>query len=63
MAGLLKYAYKHTKKKDKLDTNTLPNPGGLLSKDIPSSYFGITNTHMCHVQQEASSEREGHIFC
>ena len=61
MAGLLKY-FKHTQKKDMLDTNTLPHPDGLLSRDIPSSYFGITNTHVCQVQQEASSKRESHLF-
>ena len=53
MAGLLKY-FKHTQKKDKLDTGTLPDPDGPLSRDIPSSSFGITNTR---VRQEASSKR------
>ena len=36
MEGLLIY-FKHTQKKDKLDTGTLPDPDGQLSRDIPSS--------------------------
>ena len=52
MAGLLKY-FKHTRKKD----STLPDPDGPLSRDIPSSSIGITNTRVRHVQREASSER------
>ena len=52
MAGLLKY-FKLAQKKD----NTLPDPDGPLSRDIPSSSIGITNTRMRQVQQEASSER------
>ena len=56
MAGLLKY-FKCTQKKDKLDTRTLPDPDGPLSRDIPSSPSGITNTRIRQVQQEASSKR------
>ena len=52
MAGLLKY-FKRAQEKD----STLPDPDGSLSRDIPSSSIGITNTHMRQVQQEASSER------
>ena len=36
MAGLLKYL-KCTQKKDKLNTGTLPDPDGSLSRDILSS--------------------------
>ena len=56
MAGLLKY-FTRTQKKDKLDTSTLPDPGGPSSRDIPFSSIGVTNTHMHQVLQEASSER------
>ena len=56
MAELLKY-FKCTQKKDKLYTGTLPDPDSPTSSEIPSSSIGITNTHMCQVQQEASSER------
>ena len=52
MAGLLKY-FKRAHKKD----STLPDPDGPLSRDIPSSSIGITNTRVRQVQQEASSER------
>ena len=53
MPGLLK-PLKHTYKKDKLDTGTLPNPDGPLSS---SSSTEITNIHVCQVQQEALSKR------
>ena len=56
MAELLRY-FKHTQKKDNLDTGTLPDPDGLLSRDILCSSIGITNIHVYKVQQEASSDR------
>ena len=52
MVRLLKY-FKcccNTQKKEKFDT--LPDPHGLLGKDIPSSSIGITNTRVHQVQQE-----------
>ena len=56
MAGLLKYFKRFdTQKKEKLDT--LPDPDGPLSKDIPSSSIGTTNSCVRQVQQD-----EGHIF-
>ena len=57
MAGLLKYFKCRCDKGDKLNTGILPDPEGPLSRDIPSSSIGITDTRMCQVQQEASSER------
>ena len=56
MAGSLKY-FKWAQKKDKLDAVTLPDPDGPLSRDIPFSSIGITNTHNHQVQQEGSSKR------
>ena len=48
MAGLLKYfkreVKRHYDKTDGLDTGTLPDPDGPLSRDIPSSTIGMTNT-------------------
>ena len=41
----------------KKDAGTLPDPDGPLSRDIPSSSIGIANTHVCQVQQKASSDR------
>ena len=46
--GLLNY-FKHTQKKDRLDTNTLLDPDGPLSRDISSSSIRITNPHVCQV--------------
>ena len=57
MAGLLKY-FHHTQGKDKLDTGTLPDPDGPLSKDVSSSSTEITNTCVRQVQQEALSKRK-----
>ena len=56
MAGLLKYFKRRcdTQKKEKLDT--LPDPHGPLSKDIPSSSIGITNIRVHQVQQEEEQE-------
>ena len=39
MAGLIK-CFKHIQKKDKLDTSTLPDTDGPLSRDISSSSIG-----------------------
>ena len=43
MAGLLKY-FKRRCDMQKKDAGTLPDPDGLLSRDIPSSSIGIANT-------------------
>ena len=44
--GLLK-CFKRTQKKDKLDTITLPDSVGPLSRNIPFSSIVITNQHPC----------------
>ena len=51
--GLLNY-FKCTQKKDRLDTNALPDPDGPLSRDISCSSIGITNTHVHHVSAAGS---------
>ena len=42
---------------DKLDTVTLTDSAGPLSRDVPSSSIAITNTHVYQVQQESSSKK------
>ena len=65
MAELLKY-FKHTQKKNKLDTDTLPDSGGPLSRDIPSYSIEVTNTHedwaKCYRKHQVRGDHKGHIF-
>ena len=54
--GLLNY-FKCTQKKDKLDTSTLPDPGGPLAEIFLPLLLSQIPMCIMSVQQEASSER------